>query len=110
HGVPGAGGSDDIDVQAAFTQTRQGRTGALGRAAATRGGVHDGEKTLHAREYLMAAPVLRLSESPGSQRKYGGGAIQPREPLRKDVSLNLQGSGARKVLSDEDDPMNSLVV
>src|SRR5262249_24113559 len=47
HGVTGAGGSDDVDVQTPLTQACEGRAGQLGRAATTRGGIHDGEKTIH---------------------------------------------------------------
>src|SRR5262249_55559442 len=105
HGVPGTGRGNDVCVQAALAQADQRRAGQLSRAAAARGGVHDGEKSLHAREDLWPVPVALRSE-----RNNGSSTIERSEPLRQDVSLDLQGSRAREVLVEEDNPVNSLVV
>src|SRR6202035_3786116 len=43
-GVARSGGGDDVNVQAVFAQTRDGRAGELSGAAAACGGVDDGEE------------------------------------------------------------------
>ena len=45
-GVAGARRGNDVDLQAFLAQTGKSRSGELGRAAATGGGVDDGEEAI----------------------------------------------------------------
>jgi len=47
NGVTRSRGSDHIDSDPAFAQTRKSRPGEFRRAAATRGGIHDSEEAFH---------------------------------------------------------------
>src|ERR1700751_4798212 len=45
-----------------------------------------------------------------SQRLNRGGTIEPAQPLRQNVPLDLKRSRARKILFVKDDSMNALVI
>jgi hypothetical protein len=45
-----------------------------------------------------------------SQRQNRGRVVQTRKTFRESISFDLQGSRAREVLVQEDDPMDTFVV
>ncbi len=103
---------DHIDLESALSQTGKRRPGERHGTAATRGGIHDGEKALHHAKIILSCrhPPRRAANSTTLERQNRCLAFAARKPLRQRVALDLERRRSRKVLFSQHDSVNALIV
>ena len=109
HSIGRSGGGHHVDVDAAGAQAGQRGPGKFGGAATACCGIDDGEELLHA----GSVSLLNLWVRPGRwhlQFQNRGVAIHFCKGFRERVSLDLHGSGARKILVEQHNAADALVV
>src|SRR5712691_3714487 len=113
HRVPLTGGGDDVDLQPFLAQTRESRPREFRGAAATGGGVDDGEKSVHGNSERIRNPDFRSTQSIPNLLLQGQNrcrAVQLREAFCQNIAFDFQRSRTGKVLVQQNDPVDTLVV